>query len=353
MVLQNALTQTLYAQLHEEAASYAAVIFERGVIGSPYSIEVKGRRYWYWQASQPDGKLRKMLLGTDDDRTRSVVANLKQRKQDAAESIASLKKTASAFLASGGMANEPAHFRVIEKLAMAGLFRKGLFLVGSHAFVALGNLLGVHWAATYRTTDIDFARADSVALAVSVDSGENVAVPDTAREADPSFFEVCALDVREPSVSLASNRTKVRIDFLTAQRRPGDTKPRYFEDLKIAARPLPFMDYLLGGTLTHGLIIGAYAIPVSLPDPARFAIHKLIVARLRPLAQAAKAAKDLRQAEEMLLALNALGREDLVQDALDGLRTHGSPTATAHVRKSAERICGEARDIVLARLADG
>lgn len=49
-----------------------------------------------------------------------------------------LKSTTRAFVASGGMSMEAAHFRVMEHLARAGLFRKGLVLVGSHAFTALG-----------------------------------------------------------------------------------------------------------------------------------------------------------------------------------------------------------------------
>lgn len=37
------------------------------------------------------------------------------------------------------------HFRILQKLASYGLFRSGAVLIGAHAFVALGNMLGISW----------------------------------------------------------------------------------------------------------------------------------------------------------------------------------------------------------------
>jgi len=42
----------------------------------------------------------------------------------------------------GGAAHIGAHFKIVDALARAGLFRAGAVLVGSHAFVSIGAALG-------------------------------------------------------------------------------------------------------------------------------------------------------------------------------------------------------------------
>ena len=51
------------------------------------------------------------------------------------------------------------HFRIIRRLAEYGFFRVGALLIGTYAFQALGNLLGVRWLSGERTLDVDFAHA--------------------------------------------------------------------------------------------------------------------------------------------------------------------------------------------------
>lgn len=150
-------------------------------------------------------------------------------------------------------------------------------MVGSHAFAAIGNALGVRWGSSLKTTDMDFSRPSGISLAIP-DSEEIIRIPEVVQQLDTSFFEVPQLNLKQPSISMMSRKTKVKIDFLTTQRSWNDDEPHYFPDLAIAAEPLRFMDYLIGDRLFQGLLIGAYAIPVTLPDPARFAIHKLVIA---------------------------------------------------------------------------
>ena len=66
---QDALTQTLYAQLKEEAIVFDSMVLGGGVRGSAYSISKDGRIYWYWQVSTPAGN-RKVLVGRDSEETR-------------------------------------------------------------------------------------------------------------------------------------------------------------------------------------------------------------------------------------------------------------------------------------------
>lgn len=337
MTLQSPVTQTLYAQLQEEAAIFHAAIFAQGIAGSAYLNHANGHAYWYWQVSEPDGKLRRLSLGRDTPETRALVERLKTRKHEASEAITALKATTRAFVASGGMSMEAAHFRVMEHLARAGLFRKGLVLVGSHAFTALGNLLGLRWGSQLKTSDMDLARALGISLALP-GNAEPVDVLAAAQELDPTFFAVPQLDHRQPSTAIASRKTRIKLDFLTIHTAKDGDQPRYFPDLGIAATPLRYMDYLLGGTNRRGLVVGAYAFPINLPDPARFAIHKLVIAQIRRSEGEAKSHKDIRQADELLAGLVELGLENEVAAALADLPAAGYPGALALVRRSQQRM---------------
>jgi hypothetical protein len=276
MTLQSPVTQTLYAQLQEEASVFHAIIFEQGIAGSAYLNHANGHAYWYWQVTEPDGKLRRLSLGRDTPKPGSGRAPESAQGRPARRLRA--QSATRAFVASGGMSMEAAHFRVMEHLARAGLFRKGLVLVGSHAFTALGNLLGLRWGSQLKTSDMDFARALGISLALPgnaepLDAGRR---PGTR----PELFRRAA--ARQPA---ALNRHHQPQDAHQARfpdhhaaketDSPAIPRPRH------RRHPLRYMDYLLGGDNRRGLVVGSYAFPINLPDPARFAIHKLVIAQAR------------------------------------------------------------------------
>lgn len=349
MQTQNAVTQTLYAQLFEEAMAYAVALFENGVVGSPYVNVARGKRYVYWQIRLPDGSFKRKSLGVESEATDTLIASLLERKKNAEEAITALKSTARSFVASGGMSIESAHFKVLELLARSGLFSKGIVVVGSHAFAGIGNALGVRWGSSLKTTDMDFVRPTGISLAIP-DSGETIRVPEVVKAVDTSFFEVPKLNVKQPSTSIMSRKTKVKIDFLTTQKTWHDTEPHYFEDLAIAAEPLRFMDYLIGDRLFSGILIGSYAIPVTLPDPARFALHKLVIAQERVAAFQTKAKKDIDQATEVLEALLEVGREDDIETALAALAALPNGEPLKQLAKSMALMSGPTLDYLHSKL---
>jgi hypothetical protein len=91
------------------------------------------------------------------------------------------------------------------------------------------------------------------------------------------------------------------------------------------------MDYLMGDSQQSVIVSGA-GIGVTVPNPARFALHKLAISTLRPIGMRAKAVKDIAQAASILevlledvpgalvIAADALlGRQDFLADKiLDG-----------------------------------
>jgi hypothetical protein len=112
-----------------------------------------------------------------------------ERKGIAVQAIESMKKTASAYRASGGQINEPSHFKIIALLAQQSLFRKGVMLVGSHGFLSICNVFGISVRSqSIRTTDIDFARPQSVSLAIPDDRKTLSDIPNILRNFDKNFF---------------------------------------------------------------------------------------------------------------------------------------------------------------------
>lgn len=84
MQFQNVLTQTLYAQLREDAAIFASVVFENGSRGSHFTITKDGRTYHYWQISTPAG-IRKLLIGRDSEETRVTVTRMQAQRVERQE----------------------------------------------------------------------------------------------------------------------------------------------------------------------------------------------------------------------------------------------------------------------------
>lgn len=96
-------------------------------------------------------------------------------------------------------------------------------------------------------------------------------------------------------------RRALRVDLLTPRLR-GGTKPVFIERFGAAAEPLPYLDYLLEDA-QHAAIVSGSGILARVPQPGRFALHKLLVARARPASMQAKSAKDIDQAAQIIDAL--------------------------------------------------
>ncbi len=86
------------------------------------------------------------------------------------------------------------------------------------------------------------------------------------------------------------------------------------------AVPLPFMDFLIAEPVNAVALYGR-GVRVTLPSPARFALHKLLVARRRT-SQRQKAPKDVAQAWALIEALGAYDA-DALADGLDAARQRG------------------------------
>jgi len=142
----------------------------------------------------------------------------------------------------------------------------------------------------------------------------------------------------------------LRVDLLTPARGRRDGKPVVIPRFKTAAHPIEFLDYLLEGPVPAPVVNGGATL-VNLPDPARFALHKLVVADDRPVSTQAKAVKDRQQAAELIEVLYADRRGDL-RIAVDSLNRRPR-TWRVRARRALAKLPGElkaARDMLIGRL---
>jgi len=343
--------QTLYAELLEQAvhgaAEAAAVPGSGSARGSFVAKTIKGGTYWYQQRVE-GGKRRQQYLGRESPSLLAWMAEVRQAREGTAADAAGRARLVT-MLAAGGAARESAEVvRVLELLAEAGVFRMGGVLVGTQAFRAYGNLLGVRFAAaSLRTQDVDIAQDPAVGIALAAESNP-LNLDASLRDSGLGFFPVPGLDPRQPSTSFKIRGREMRVDFLTPLLGRDRSEPVYLPAFGVSASPLRFLDYLIESP-TEAVVVGGNGVLVHLPDPARFALHKLWISARRPVSEQTKAAKDLHQAGD-LLDLLLDDRPDDIRMAWEAFaRRPDAANAAGTVRAAIRRLPAELQ----ARLEEG
>jgi hypothetical protein len=282
--------QTNFAELFEQAQAAA---FDRSVQDLPGSFNrkiVKGRPYWYWQVRDLQGVNRQVYLGPDDDRIARLV-QLHREGKSGAKCSADLGALVGACVALGCMTVSQQHFAVINRMAEYGFFRAGGVLIGTHAFIAMANMLGVRWASGWRTNDVDVAHAGTnVSLALAENAKADVHDAITSLELGLLPQQSLA---DGPGATYITAKKDIRVDLLTAAGRK-DKVYRY-EPLNVSLQPLKFMEFSLEHTAQAALIAGEQVVVVNVPSPMRYALHKLVIMGEREDAFRMKIGKDAGQ----------------------------------------------------------
>lgn len=291
--------QTLFAELSERMAAYEAARSFATLRGGFSTKVVAGSTYWYFRTSETPSGQREFSVGPDTPATRSIIEAHKQGRLDAAETEAAIERLCAMLRQGGALLTDSASAKVISGLASAGVFKLGAVLVGTHAFIALGNVLGVRWQSGMRTQDIDILANPRLEVAIDPLDADR---PATLESLNMGFLPVPGLDARKPETSFKVRGKTLRVDLLTPARGGRNGSPIPIPRLKASAQPLRFLDYLLESPVSVPVINGG-ATMVKVPDPARFALHKLIVSVDRSVAFQSKAGKDRLQAGEMIEVL--------------------------------------------------
>jgi hypothetical protein len=321
--------QTAYAELKRLAMEQEFLL-----VGTPGSVGVRvvaGREFLYRQFYDAQGRKAAEYIGSVGD----------------PEALRRAEAVRGQIAIANGLAREARHLArlgyvradgrigaILAALANHGLFRAGITLVGSHAYGALLNDLGVA-AAAFRTEDVDIARDRRLKLALPEEQG----LLDILRASTVPLNPIPGLG-RNPSTSYKPpGLDRLHVDLLvpTAGTEPGI---REVPELGAHATGLPHLGYLLNDPVDTVVMARDGAIPVRVPRAERFAWHKMLVSQLRG-ATSEKRAKDVVQAATLVAVL--------AEDAPDDL-------ALAHAalpRGTRKRAAAGARQVIESLSASG
>ncbi|HSV80426.1 MAG TPA: GSU2403 family nucleotidyltransferase fold protein [Ramlibacter sp.] len=307
--------QTNFAELFEQARASAVARSVRELPGSFNKKTVKGREYWYWQVRDLQGVNRQVYLGPDDERLAKLIQLHGQNKSKASNDLAGL---ASACESLGCMTVIAQHFAVINRMAEYGLFRAGGVLIGTHAFIAMANMLGVRWASGRGASNDDVAHAGTN---VSLAPAENAKADmhDAITSLEMGLLPQHSL-ASGPGATYITARKDIRVDLLTTAGRKDDAY--LYEPLNVRLQPLKFMEFSLEHTTQTVLISSEQVVLVNIPSPMRYAMHKLVIMGEREEAFRTKIGKDAGQVAA-LVEYGLLRSPTALKSAAEDLMSRG------------------------------
>jgi hypothetical protein len=297
--------QTLFADLLQQTET-------AGLSGSVYERTRDNIVYLYAKIPVGTTRIDRFLGRADDAETRTHAETIRQGAIQARE-----RRSLVAMLKRGGLAGPDRRLgAALDAISHAGLFRSGAVLVGTAAYMMSGPHVGHRLPApTLMTGDLDLATAS---LALSADPPERMEV--ILHRADPTYQPIMPLDPRSPASRFRSSDGYL-VDLVTPQRTRTDPNPKPLKALGAGAAPLQHLAWLIEDPITSVALWGA-GIPVNIPQPARFAVHKLILAQRREGAHRIKRTKDLAQARALIEALSSFD-PFMLEDALESARAMG------------------------------
>lgn len=318
-------TQTSYAELLEQLLALDAHRSIGHAPGAFVTKTLKGRAYYYFQYSTPGGTTRQAYVGPRSEALDAVVARFGAEREALRADRERIDELAAILRAGGAAVTDAASARVIQGLADAGVFTLGGVVVGTHAFLALGNVLGVKWEGlSARTEDVDIGV--SRVLEVAVPSAE-ADLPRAIERLEMGFLPVPGFSPKDASTSFKVRGRGLRVDLVTPGDRARTGRPVHVSRFNAAAAPVRYLELALEDTQPAAIVSGGATL-VTVPHPAQLAILKLLVAQDRPSAFQTKADKDLVQAMQLIEALEERRPGDL-RVAWRSARARGKGWASA------------------------
>jgi hypothetical protein len=284
-------SQTKFQEVKQLARSQ-----ERILAGTPGTLKQRtqsGKQYWVREYRRVDGKKTDEYIGPASTVDKETITRLSS-EIDLAKALASSSGHLR-LLGFQRVDRKPA--AVLEVLYNKGLFNGGLTLVGSHAYGILLNELGI-LAPGYTTEDIDLARTSALALALPVTTNFQSLLKETGLP----FVPVPGMPSRRPSASFKlPGSERLAVDLLVPGKGVGEIIP--VKELDAYAQAIPLLDFLIADPIHSVALSPNQVIPVLIPSPERFALHKLFSSQSRTSGNRDKIRKDLQQAAVLAAAL--------------------------------------------------
>ena len=284
--------QTKFQEVKQLARSQSRIL-----AGSPGTLKQRtqsGNQYWVREYIRVDGKKTDEYIGPA---ATTGKAGVEQWRQDVelAKALASRSAQLRLF---GYQRIDKKPAAVLEVLANKGLFRAGLTLVGSHAYGALLNELGII-AAAYKTQDIDPARAQPLAIALPKGSSFQSVLKETGL----NFVPIPGMPSHRPSSSFKlPGAETLAVDLLVPGKKTGEVIA--VKELGAYAQAIPLLDFLIEDGLESVALTPNQVIPIRVPSTERFLIHKIYASQSRTSGDRDKIRKDLQQSAVLAAAID-------------------------------------------------
>jgi hypothetical protein len=336
-------TQTMFAELTQRAmdAEFDDTYDERG---SFVKTRVKRFQYWYYKKDEAGTKKQIYVGPVRDKAITSRIKKFDEIKSD----FRQRREMVRALTTAGLPQPDSIAGLIIEALWKAGFFRLRGVLIGTNAFQTFAGMLGVRFESmALRTADVDAAQFYDVSRKV----GDSMPpILDVLRTVDPSFHPITDItdDVRSARYQTDG---KYKVEFLTPNRGSDENQSRPAEMPALggaAAQPLRHMDFLIYEP-ERSVVLFKGGIPVVVPAPQRYAVHKIIVAVERR-GDPAKADKDIHQAGALIQALSVKRPLELAEAWSEAW--HRGPRWRDKLRRGRARLPKETQDLLAAVVAD-
>ena len=283
------LLQTAFSELKRQASEQTAVL-----VGTPGSVgvrQVKGRPFYYRQFYDAEGKKAARYIGAAEN---ADAERLAAAIRDQIALSTELSRDARLLAARGYVRVDSRTGAIVASFVNHRLFQSGAVLVGSHAYGALLNEVGIR-AAAFATEDIDLARDGRLTL------GEPTDFAHVLDESTVRLVPVPGFDPSSPPTSYkVSGKDRLRVDLLVpSSGREAVIRP--VPELRAHAIALPHLRALLVDPIDTVLLTREGASPIRVPRPSAFLWHKLQLPALR--SDLDKQRKDVLQASVLFAVL--------------------------------------------------
>jgi len=285
--------------------------------GTPTHVSRNGKVYWY-DTYRVGSDVKKRYIGEDSEELRARLEQHQQLKAEADERRKNRTRLVRLLRAEGFLNLDAATGSLMSAMAASGVFRLGGTIVGTHAFRLYEGELGVRYGLDLmaHTDDIDIASFSRLSLAL-----EDAATPPLEQVfRDFSFVPQPSLQA-DKTWRWKQTRSDTLVEFLTPSF--GEEEGvRELPALGVDAQGLHHLNYLIADPIKAAVTYRS-GVMVQIPQPERYAIHKLIVAdRRRGGENALKSEKDQRQAA-FLIEVLAEDRPDELREAYEDARSRG------------------------------
>lgn len=262
--------------------------------------KVAGHRYWYLYISL-GARQSEHYLGKETAELLNTIASEKHLWEENRDDRQMRSRLVAMLLAGGATVSPFNEGKVLALLEKSGMFLAGGVVIGTVAFRAYANMLGVIWHSQLQTRDIDLASDYKLPIIIPRDQ-KQINLSEILLNSGMGFLEVPALNPKAPSTKFKIRGQELAVELLTPMRGKETSKPVKIPGLMAFAEPVRYLDYLLAD-IQPAILLYKHGVLINVPSPARFAFHKLVVSQRRRAGDVEKIKRDLSQAEQLFEVL--------------------------------------------------